>query len=700
MEPGERQELHQTKASAVVSAGEIIAGRYKVISLLGHGGMGSVYKVEQIFLKKEYALKMLNSVGLSDVVLRRFQKEAQAASKLDHPSLVKAHEFGLIDGSQPFFVMDLAEGETLSGHLKRHGMLSQAETIRLMIPICFGLAYAHQHGVIHRDLKPGNIVLTRGESGSTGGTAKVVDFGIAKLDEGLTGEALTKTGEIFGTPLYMSPEQCMGNKVDHRTDIYSLGCVIFECLTGAPPFSGDSALAIMMRHQSDEPQTLKEASLGNQYPPELEKAVARLLAKNPDDRYQSMLAVANELFLIQSGNLLEQPLVAEAKPDSTVTRKLTFHDAIALSIAALGFMCLGSVVTLFTMGHFSRNATRPMVTDLDLAVRQVYIHDLPRVRGEYFSKIEETGHRRMRVFHFPTKFSLGELSWLENNVRHRVLAKGRQAVPYGINVNLKLAWQVCHEHPEWLSSFRPDDLFYLGMDDSDIRGVIYDDSIFDTTLSHAGHLTGLKCIDLDQLPVTDEGVEHLARLPDLSWIHVGGTKVTMDWILNYKRLPKLRCLDVSGIAGADRLIKKLLSGCSLEELGVRDCNLKSDDLMRIARFKELQYLYLSGNDRLVADDLRPLQSLPALLLLELRQIALPPASIEVLSGFKQLRFLTINADRFTPEDVTRLKSQLPGCQITTMRTRKGRHSRRKDVRWFSERTGPDQYDDSDASENP
>src|SRR5262249_12386424 len=152
---------------------------------------------------------------------RRFQKEAQAISKLNHANIVRARDFGFIGGTQPYLLMDLAEGETLSQRIKRAGQLNLREALDLFIPICFGLAYAHAEGIIHRDIKPSNIILA---SGSKAGEAepKIVDFGIAKVLDSEDAATLTQTGEVFGTPSYMSPEQCRGEQIDARCDIYSL----------------------------------------------------------------------------------------------------------------------------------------------------------------------------------------------------------------------------------------------------------------------------------------------------------------------------------------------------------------------------------------------------------------------------------------------------------------------------------------------
>lgn len=290
-------------ASDEFSTGQVVGGKYKVISLLGRGGIGSVYKVEQIFLAQNFALKTLNTQKASDQLIRRFQNEARAASSLSHPNLVKVIDFGLLDGEQPYLVMDLVDGKTLSEHLKTNGVLSLEQIVSCFAQVCLGLSYAHDQGIIHRDIKPSNIMISGNQPFGSEGFVKVVDFGIAKLAYAEDGEAqsLTTTGEIFGSPLYMSPEQCSGLAVDYRCDIYSLGCVLFEALVGTPPFVGQNALSTMMLHQSQRAPTLKEASLGKEFPAELEHLVGKMLSKAPSDRYQNLGIVANDLAQISKG---------------------------------------------------------------------------------------------------------------------------------------------------------------------------------------------------------------------------------------------------------------------------------------------------------------------------------------------------------------------------------------------------------------
>lgn len=224
----------ETNSNFVLEPDAIILDRYRVIKLLGRGGMGSVFHIRHINLNSDYALKVLDTHS-NDSTWRRFENEAKAANRLDHPNLIKVHDFGLLPNGQPFFVMELVPGITLSDHLKKNGVLGVSHALSVFIQVAFALSYAHDNGVIHRDLKPSNIMLVENDNGSLYSTVKVVDLGIAKLtgiDE-FNQQTLTRTGEIFGSPLYMSPEQCMGTAVDRRTDLYSLGCALYE--TGVPP---------------------------------------------------------------------------------------------------------------------------------------------------------------------------------------------------------------------------------------------------------------------------------------------------------------------------------------------------------------------------------------------------------------------------------------------------------------------------------
>ena len=234
-----------------------LAGRYEIIEEVGKGGMGVVYKARQPALQKLYAIKMLHSLHATETILR-FELEAKAISKLDHVNLITSHDFGVTVDGRPYMVMDFIEGTSLAQLIESEVRLPLALTLDVAVQIARAMAYAHAQGVLHRDLKPSNIMLVRQPDGSM--LVKIIDFGIAKMlvsDEDGSSSNLTQTGDVFGSPFYMSPEQAMGRGIDERSDIYSLGCLIYEMLTGVLPFRGASAFETLYKHMHDDVPTLK-----------------------------------------------------------------------------------------------------------------------------------------------------------------------------------------------------------------------------------------------------------------------------------------------------------------------------------------------------------------------------------------------------------------------------------------------------------
>ncbi|MBC7996675.1 MAG: serine/threonine protein kinase [Leptolyngbya sp.] len=260
--------------------GKIIGGHYEILAFIGQGGMSRVYKAKHLLLKRYVAIKLLAFDRQFDSrSLARFQKEAEAAIELQHLNICSTREFGVNEEGSPFLVMDYLEGTSLADILSNETHLPQQRALDIMEGICAGLEHAHAAGVIHRDIKPANIILAKDKSGSE--AVKIVDFGIAKLiREDESGPDLTQTGEVFGTPKYMSPEQCLGKKVDQRADIYALGCIFYEMLSGFPPFCNDSSIQILFAHVNDEPASLKP-SCGKQ----VQAVLDRCLKKDASQRY-------------------------------------------------------------------------------------------------------------------------------------------------------------------------------------------------------------------------------------------------------------------------------------------------------------------------------------------------------------------------------------------------------------------------------
>lgn len=346
--------------------GQMLGGRYKVLGVLGRGGMGVVYHVKQFFLNKEFALKTISKQCLTDTAIRRFQQEALTSFAVDHPNVIMVNDFGLLDDHTPFLVMEILQGQTLGERLKEKGTLSVDEVISLFVQVCFGMAYAHEKKIVHRDIKPNNIMLIDGTTPGTEGSVKVLDFGIAKYSarEGGEIQALTRTGEVFGSPLYMSPEQTQGGTIDHRSDIYSLGCVIFEALTGRPPFVGENVLLTMVAHQSEEIPTMRQVT-GKSFPKALETIVAKMLAKHPGQRYQNLGEVALELSAIKDGEILtaakrrkKTQKIEEEKISITRVNFFALLSGIAVITAILSYFAVYAIIDVPQAGRAPGNATQ------------------------------------------------------------------------------------------------------------------------------------------------------------------------------------------------------------------------------------------------------------------------------------------------------------------------------------------------------
>jgi serine/threonine-protein kinase len=292
----ETARLDAADAAADPLVGRVLDGKYEVVSPLGAGGMGAVYRARRVHIGDEVAVKILHQRLTSDEKLvERFRREARAAAQLHHQNVVTIHDYGEARGPDGFayIVMELVRGESLRALLKREGRLEARRAVSLMRDVCAGVGAAHRRGIVHRDIKPDNIIVTPADEDRPAESVKVVDFGIAKLrDMAQESSTLTEAGTMVGTLFYMSPEQCKGEPLDSRADVYALGAMLHEMLAGTPPFSASSMTSIILKHVNEPPPPLPADV---QAPPALRAAVTRALAKNPDERPRDASEFAREI---------------------------------------------------------------------------------------------------------------------------------------------------------------------------------------------------------------------------------------------------------------------------------------------------------------------------------------------------------------------------------------------------------------------
>ncbi|HUC37162.1 MAG TPA: Stk1 family PASTA domain-containing Ser/Thr kinase [Acidimicrobiales bacterium] len=302
----------------------VLSGRYELSHLIARGGMAEVYLARDRMLDRPVALKILfPELSVDRSFVERFRREAQAAANLSHPNIVPVFDWGE-DGGTYFIVMEFVDGRTLSAILRGSGPLHPDRAAEIAADVAGALSYAHRHAVVHRDMKPGNVLITEE------GVVKVADFGIARALN--TEESLTQTGAVMGTATYFSPEQAEGMGVDARSDIYSLGVVLFEMVTGRPPFLGDTPVAVASKHVREDPPTPRE--INPAVPPDLEAIILKCMAKSPEHRYPTGDDLRVDLMRYREGH------------------------AVSATIPAIR---LGTTQAIGTMGGMGRTATVPRV---------------------------------------------------------------------------------------------------------------------------------------------------------------------------------------------------------------------------------------------------------------------------------------------------------------------------------------------------
>jgi len=664
----------QAQAPAELQPGVILLEKFKIIELLGVGGMGSVYRVEHLFMNQQYALKCLNKCQRNDINWRRFENEAKAANMLDHANLLRVFEFGLLPGGRPYFLMELVNGVTLADEIKKLGRLPMKRAIKIFIQVAFAIQYAHEHHIIHRDLKPSNIMLELKDAEES---VKVVDFGIAKLtgvDE-FNQQTMTNTGETFGSPLYMSPEQCAGTAIDNRSDLYSLGCLFYEALTGAPPFIGDTAIATMMKHQQEPPLSLKEASMGIGFPIGLEKVIANLLQKDPNQRYQKANSLAADLIELErslsgeTNSSTAQP-IGELRADRGKSlakgrEKLTNNTIVAGSLALALGAAMGAGICYYVMSAQIKEikdyyeARMPKESPFASAAPNAVS---PKANGDSqkgstppplgsFSKIAGD----QKVLTFPKGVCLGTII---DDFAFVCEAEGEKKFPRQRRLSLMVRNDAIAA-PELLAGFAPDDLVFLNFSSAE--------HFRSDGFANISHMTGLKAINARHTLFNDSALTSLDRLINLRYANFNDSRVHGDALKKSEILKNLNALDISNTSGVVPFCQKLSELTNLYELQMQNCQLDDVLLKDISQCKPLRVLCVSQNRDITDAGVSYLTDLKDLNWLDLSSTAVSPNCLESLVNMPSLKKIELAELEWTDKQKKafekNLKSKLPAIKI-------------------------------------
>jgi tRNA A-37 threonylcarbamoyl transferase component Bud32 len=493
----------------------VVGGQYEVLSVLGSGGMSDVYTCEDKVLKRTVAVKVMRATGVTNAqLLRRFQTEGKAIAKIRHDNIIDI--YGLhTDGGIPFLVMEYLSGEPLSKLIAHEKQLTVQRTLNIAAQICDGLASAHQQGVIHRDLKPSNIIVMN--RGTMREKVKILDFGIAKIKEE-SGKTLTKTGDIFGTPQYMSPEQAQGKDCDARSDQYSLGCMIYEMLAGKPPFSGDNHLATMMAHLNEKPVPLSKVS--RLVPPNVVAAVEVMLAKEPENRFATISDARAALF----GSTL---------PKASLKKWLAMG-AVVVCMAVATAVCIGYLNKPGESNPANLGSLRDAAPTVQTTAARERRADLEFKRW-------------CRAHPQAISFDNKDDPLCRRELSDAALVDLTQMVPNLRSMNLSGCALVTNKGLHDLAGLQ---LSKLDLSGTDIK---------DDSLKALASMTSLRELNLGNTDVGDKACSSLVGLTDLQTLFLGHTKISQSGVADLSKIRSLNVLflDTCAIPGAIASLQNL-----------------------------------------------------------------------------------------------------------------------------------------------
>jgi serine/threonine protein kinase len=601
--------------------------RYKIVEFIGSGGMGLVYSVVDRDLDKSFAIKVLRSELIADkMTIKRFEQEAKTVATLTHPNLAAIHGQGRTKDGAPYLVMDLVVGSSVSDILRNEYCLDAPTALDVFAQVTAALAYAHRKGVVHRDLKPSNILIC-----SDTGLVKVVDFGIAKLlptnEQGKVD--LTQTGDIFGSPLYMSPEQCQGDSLDARSDIYSMGCVMYETVCGMPPFSGANPVKVILAHLSEQPKRPSLTSPMANIPSALEAVILECLKKNPEERYQSMKDLHNDLNLVREGR---QPQGIQSTEKSAHKEKPT----MLLFYSALSLCLIGALVVFIAMKPMPQSAPSaapvhpaknlelqpylPINAASEIAKEQI----LKNLLSKYIA-ITDVTDKDLEAFDQATvtqDVSITDSDLKGPGLAHLIHLPLRSLSLSNTSINARGISEIQN---------------MAGLVNLNFRG----SGITDSELEYIANLKKLSNLNLSDDSITSKGLSYLVELKNLNSLNLSGNNFSMNELNVCAKMPVLKMIalnrtNINAEMLQSVLVKlKNLRGIALDQTQITDSSV--DEIVK-SKLSAIFMMHTEINDQ----------------------------SLQKLGQMKSLRLLDVTGcEKISGEAIRRLREQNPNLKIVT-----------------------------------
>lgn len=660
----------------------VIADRYEVVGILGEGGMGVVYKAHDRLLDSAVAIKMMREMDAASTskMMLRFQQEAKAAGRLNHSNVARVMDFGQLSGKL-YMVMELLDGTPLSQRIDERERLSVDEALPLFIDICQGLVHAHKMGVLHRDLKPSNIILTTGDGIEN---AKIVDFGIAKLAQS---QDLTATGAQMGSPLYMSPEQVKGIEADSRSDIYSMGCLMYEVLSGKVPIKEETALETMHKKTVDPAPTLAQAN--SDVPQELVEIVDRCLMISPDDRYKQMTDLLKALTDCQESIARNQELFApvEEKHEEPTTNRSS-KMVLLLSLGLLTLL-IPSVTTWWlasrsdwkpepVKGHLGSPEAEELHTELQKlkqgepfkiipcpdAVGTVNVQVNPAVEN-VDKRFKELQTRKVRILCMDrlSDATGSGLQFINKDCLHQLQIDNTQFK----SENTLLVGQF--HNLEYLSmhniNIENRDFVHLEtlkkLKMLDFGGF---DNLDDETFNVIENFKSLTCLGIADYPkFGTESASVIAALPKLEVLSITRTPLSAATIKVIGSSQTLNILDLCVFDTAAENMEALSQVKHAEHLKLRDVELNPEQMMILAKKPNLKALTIGGGSVVpTAPLIRSIKQMKSLWFLEFAHCWMESAALKAIAELPQVTTLSFMETHARDNDSLKYLMNMPALE--------------------------------------
>lgn len=650
---------------------ELFADRYEILEHLGSGATSQVDRATDRFLNKTVALKRLHRSRLNAEKILRFQQEAKILGNLRHPNLTCVLDCGVSEDNQPYLVMECEDGATLETTLKEQRFAMET-AVRIAVQICEAMAYVHKHNVVHRDLNSRNIMLV--ERHPTRPVVRILDFGVARfLGSVQTSLDLTQQGQVVGNPLYMSPEQARDKELDGRSDIYSLGCLLFHMLSGAPPYSGNSLIELVSQHTNSPVARLRDVAspmdsdakspLAESAWLELEHTAAKCMSKNPNDRFDSMEDLKEHLERIELPAAQPFPPILEAgsaspkHDDSSRTWSL-----LAVTVCLFGGLALWLLSSSTTPKEGNTPTPNGTISPTLQRPKDILIEN-GKSLWQLTHEIEKGKTRLDLTFAALTPEYFDCLSKAKE-IKNLTLINCTGVTKEGMEKLVK-------------SKVRIRDLVIDGSDIDDaglklvarlngLRVVRMRTCLVHTTSRGIGDLgtcPTLMTINANDTRLDDDGVKKLARCKTLTNLKMANTNVTDksgEYLSNAKQF---EVFDFSETRFGDAGLKHLYALPSLNMLFLRGLKISDTGLAGFMHHQRLKSLYLGGSKGITDRTIEMVKTLPSIESLDLSATSVTSKSLADLSTLKTLRLLNIAGLPFSPSDRFDLARNLPNCKI-------------------------------------